>query len=259
MFGFYQLPEAEIILFALVLIRISAFIVSCAVIGSPQVPGNIKILLSLVVSILMFPLVQKSAFDPTFVIENFISLTVREILIGLTLGFLTRLFFFAVSMTGDFIAVTIGLSSSQLFNPMSGTQGSSLEQFFTLLATLVFFAVNGHHILISGLNESFALLPVSELALNLGAMGEMSQLGQSLLLITLRMTAPIVVSILAVNIAMGILGRAVPQMNVLVTSIPVTIGVGFAVLFICLPLINVEMESIINFTAEQMMAVMRAL
>jgi flagellar biosynthetic protein FliR len=259
MFSLYKLPEAEIILFALVLFRLTAFIISCAVIGSPQVPTNMKVLLSIVLAVMLYPLVQKSSFEPQFVIDNFISLTAREILVGLSLGFLTRLFFFAVSMTGDLIAVSIGLSSSQLYNPMTGSTGTSLEQFFTLLATLVFLTINGHHLLISAIAESFQMIPLSNMGFNVGALGEAVQYGQDLMVITLKMVAPIMISILAVNLAMGILGRAVPQMNILVTSMPITIGVGLIVLFICLPLLVMEMNFVIDITATKMMAVMKAL
>lgn len=259
MFSLYKLPEAEIILYALVLMRITAFLISSAVLGSPLIPANIKVLLSLALSIVMFPLVRAGSFDPVFVIENFILLTGREIIIGLTLGFLTRLFFFAVQMTGDYLALTIGLSSAQLYNPMSGTQGSAFEQFFSLLATLVFFAINGHHLLISALNESFQMIPLAEMSLKMGPFGQMAEFGQSLMLITLKMSAPVVMAILAVNLSMGILGRAVPQMNVLVTSMPITIGVGFAIVLLTLPLVVVEMQGVLDITTEHLMAVMKAL
>lgn len=259
MFSLYKLPEAEVILFALILFRLTAFIISCAVIGSPQVPTNMKVLLSIVLAVLLFPLVQKHSFDPSFVNSHFITLAAREMLVGLSLGFLTRLFFFAVSMTGDLIAVSIGLSSSQLFNPMTGSTGTSLEQFFTVIATLVFLTINGHHLLISGIFESFQLIPMTNFNFNVGALGEAVQYGQDLLLITLKMVAPVMISVLAVNLAMGILGRAVPQMNVLVTSMPITIGVGLIILFVCLPLLVTEMNLVIDVTATKMMAVMKGL
>lgn len=255
----YQLSEGQILLFALVLMRMTAFVVSSAVFGSTAVNVQLKILLSLVLSVLLYPVVKVGNINYLVISDQIIMLCAREILVGLTLGFLTRLFFFTVTMTGDLVSISVGLNASQMYNPLLGQNGNTLDQFYSVLGTLVFLAVNGHHLLISALAQSFDMIPVSSLSLNWGVYGEMATFGQTALLIAIKMSAPVIVAIFITNLSMGILGRAVPQMNVLVTSMPVTILLGMAVVFICLPLFVLEMNGVLDITAGKLFTVMKHL
>ena len=253
------MTEAQILLFALILLRMIAFIFSSAVLGSPLVNTPVKILLSLSLSMLLFPVVKVGNVDYSLISNEIIGLAVREMIVGLTLGFLTRLFFFVVSMTGDLVTISVGLSASQLYNPMLGSNGSSVEQFYSALATLVFLAIDGHHMLLAAIAQSYDLVPVSSLSLNMGPYAEMAAYGQTAFVMAIKMCAPVLIAILIVNLAMGILGRAVPQINVLVTSMPVTIMLGMAVVFVCLPLLVMEMGGLADITASKLFEVMKAL
>lgn len=259
MLNWSAMTEAQILLFALVLLRMMAYIVSSAFLGSPLVNTPVKILLSIVLSMLVFPVVKVGSVDYSLISSEIIGLAVRELIVGLTLGFLTRLFFFVVSMVGDLVSMSLGLSAAQLYNPMMGSQGGVIEQFYSAMATLVFLAINGHHMLISAIVQSYDLVPVSSLALNLGPFAEIAVFGQTALVMTIKMCAPVLVAILLVNLAMGILGRAVPQINVLVTSMPVTILLGLTVVFICLPLLIMEMGGLVEITAGKLLDVMKHL
>lgn len=258
MFDINALTEAQILLFALVLLRMSSFVLSSAVFGNPTVFSPVKILLSLVLSMVVFPLVQMKTNNIGLISTDIMGLVAREVIVGLSLGFLTRLFFFVVSMTGDLVSMSIGLSAAQLYNPMMGAQGGVIEQFYTGLATLIFLAINGHHMLISGIMQSYELVHVVG-SLNVAPFAEMTLFIQTAVEMAIKMSAPILVSILIVNLAMGILGRAVPQINVLVTSMPVTIMIGFIVMFLSMPLLIREMEGVADVTAQKLVQVMKAL
>ncbi|WII73128.1 flagellar biosynthetic protein FliR [Bdellovibrio sp. 22V] len=259
MLNWSAMTEAQILLFALVLLRMIAFVVSSAVFGSPLVNTPIKVLLSIVLSVVLFPLVKVGNVDYSLISNEIISLAVRELVVGLSLGFLTRLFFFVVTMTGDLVSMSVGLSASQMYNPMLGSHGNTIDQFYSTIGTLVFLAINGHHMLISGIAQSYELVPVSSLALNVGPFAEMAVFGQTVMMMAIKMCAPVLVAVLLVNLAMGILGRAVPQINVLVTSMPVTILLGMTVVFICLPLMVIEMNGLVEITASKLIAVMKHL
>ncbi len=259
MFNWSAMTEAQILVFALILLRMIAFVVSSAVFGSPNVSVQVKVLLSILLTALVFPSVRPENLNYDLISNEIISLAIRELFVGLTLGFLTRLFFFIVTMTGDLVSVSIGLGASQLYNPMLGTSGNALDQFYSTLGTLVFLAINGHHMLLSSMVQSFDLVPVGQMGLNVGPFAEMAVYGQDVMIMAIKMCAPVLVTILLVNIAMGILGRAVPQINVLVTSMPVTIMLGMAVVFICLPLLLFEMNGLVDLTAAKLFAVMKQL
>jgi len=259
MINWTAMTDAQILLFALIFLRMVAFIVSSAVLGAPSVNVSVKVLLAVILSMLVFPIVRVGHVDYLVISNEIISLAIRELVIGLVLGFLTRIFFFVVTMTGDLVSMSVGLSASQMYNPLMGSNGNTIDQFYSTIGTLVFFAINGHHMLIAGIVESFQIVPVSSLTLNVGPFAEMAVFGQTTMLLTIKMCAPVLVSILVANISMGILGRAVPQINVLVTSMPVTILLGMSVVFICLPLMVMEMHGLVDLTADRLFAVMKGL
>lgn len=259
MLNWTAFTEAQILLFALIFMRMIAFVVASAFFGAGTIPTPVKILLSLIMSVLMYPLVKIGNVDYLVISNEIVSLAAREIIVGLSLGFLTRIFFFVVTMVGDLIAMSVGLSAGQMFNPLLGTSGNAMESFYTSLGTLVFLAINGHHILIRAIVESYTLVPVSSMSLNVGPFAEMAMFGQTAMILTIKMCAPVLVTIILVNLAMGILGRAVPQINVLVTSMPVTIMIGMTVVFICLPLMISEMHGLVEITASNLFKVMKAM
>lgn len=257
MINWTAMTDAQILLFALVFLRMIAFIVSSAVLGAPAINVSVKVLLSVVLSLVVYPVVRIGHVDYLVISNEIIGLAIRELAIGLVLGFLTRIFFFVVTMTGDFVSMSVGLSASQMYNPLMGSNGNSIDQFYSTIGTLIFFSINGHHMLITAICESFQIVPVSSLTFNVGPLGEMAAFGQTTLLLTIKMCAPVLISIFITNLAMGILGRAVPQINVLVTSMPVTIMIGMSVVFICLPLLVMEMHGLVDITADQLFAVMK--
>lgn len=257
--GLHEFPEGQIIAFALIFLRISAFVVSWPIFGSAAVPAPVKVLLALVFSVILFPVISYQNVD-LIKIENYlIMFALREIAIGLILGFLMRMFFFAVSIAGEIISITMGLASAQLYNPAMGSQGNVVEQFQIMIASLFLLGMNGHHVFIAGLAESFQILPIAVSGLNTAAFDGISPMIQEVFVIGLKMSAPILVAIFLTNIAMGILGRAVPQINVLITGMPVTILLSFGILIVTMPLFVTEMDSLVFTMAERFYQLMKVL
>ena len=259
MSGLYQFPEGQIIAFALVFLRLMAFVVAWPVFGSAMVPIPSKVLLALIFAMVVFPTIPFQNVDLIAINNDIIFMAIRELLVGLFLGFLMRMFFFAVSVAGEIISVTMGLASAQLYNPAMGSQSNVVEQFEVLIATLFFLAMNGHHLFLSGISQSFSLVPVADIAIRTGGFLEIAEMGQEILLLGLKISAPVLVSIFVTNVAMGILGKAVPQINVLITSMPVTILLGFGVMIISLPLFVHEMGALVDMMADNFFKAMKVL
>jgi flagellar biosynthetic protein FliR len=237
----YKFSEPQLLLFFLVLVRMTAFIVSWPVFGVETISPPIKILFGLVLTILVFPTLHFSVDQQIVVSQSLLLMAAKEAVIGLLMGALARFFFFAFQIAGELISLSIGLSSAQMFNPALGGQASSIEQFYLAFATLFYLSVNGHHFLISGLVDSFRMVPISAELLKTGELKNISVFVGQVVQIGLQFSAPVLVSILTVNLVLGVVGKTVPQMNVLVTSFPVNILVGFAILILTLPLMLDEM------------------
>jgi flagellar biosynthetic protein FliR len=155
------------------------------------------------------------------------------------------------------ISLSMGLSSAQVMNPALGTQSNVLEQFEVALATLFFLAINGHHVLLTALSESFATLPLSLQGFQTQVFSQFGTVVHDVMVAGVQIAAPVMVSILCVNVIMGIVGRAVPQINVLITSLPVNILAGFMVLIISVPLFMDSMSGVANRMFEHLFAIMR--
>lgn len=250
--------DNHILYFALILLRVISFIFSSAIFSSANINIPVKVLFSIVLSFTVFTVFHGKVQTLQPVVDQIILLSAQEVFRGLCLGLITRFFFFAVSMSGDLISISIGLSSAQIYNPVSGTQSNIFEQFQVLLATLIFFALQGHHMMIGALTQSFEIFPVTVIGFNEKAFGSIVGLGAVLMEIAIKMAAPVMVAILLVNLMMGILGRTVPQLNVLMTGFSFTLLAGFLVLVVTLPLMVTEMNSVADVTGQYLFQFMRA-
>lgn len=239
----YRFNEREILFFALMLIRISACFVVMPIFGSRLVPAPAKVLLCLVMTLLVFPLLKAGFVGTTASLkEDIVVLALREALLGVFLGFLTRAIFWGVEIAGQILGFTMGFSAVQLFNPAFGEAGTMMEQFETILATLLFLAINGHHMLLEAMYRSFDLAPLGILSVNVKAMASVTLLVQEVCVIGVKLAGPMIAVILFLNVALGMVGRAVPQINVFVVSFPVNILVGLFVFMMSIPLLLAVLE-----------------
>ena len=261
MFSFSQLNEVQILIFALILLRMSAFVVSAAIFNTQSISIPLKILISLVFTIVVYKnvatneaLVRMSESQ-----ADLLLLAGREVVIGLMLGFITRLFFFAISMAGELISISMGLGQAQMFNPMLGSMSNSMEQFYSVIATLVFLSLNGHHLMIIGLVESFVSSPVALLSLQYSSFADVVLKIQSFFIIGIKMSAPILISMIIVQLGIALLSRVVPQINVMVTSASITVLIGFFILFVSLPLLAMQMSGLMNFSMGEFFKFIKAI
>ncbi|MFK8137640.1 MAG: flagellar biosynthetic protein FliR [Bdellovibrionales bacterium] len=255
----FQFNETELLAFVLVLLRVSTFLGMWPILGGGNIPRTAKILFSIVVTLVIFPLVGWQNLQ-TEIGSNLIAfLAFREIFVGLVLVFMMRLIFYTVDICGDIVAVTMGLSSAQIYNPASGSQNAVVSQVQGLMAAAFFLAINGHHFFIGGLVESFQLVPLSEAGLNTISGQTLGELAQTIVGIGLKLSAPILVSLFVLNIGMAIIGRAVPQINILITSFPVNILAGFLILLITIPAFLFGFQNGIDIVLEQMFQVLKSL
>ena len=153
----------------------------------------------------------------------------------------------------------MGLGQAQLYNPMSGSMGNAMEQFYIVIATLVFLAFNGHHIMIQGLVESFQSAPLAQMSFAVGTLGEIVYRTQEYFVIGIKISAPILISMTIVQFGVALLSRAVPQINVLVTTASLTIVLGFVVMFISLPLLIMQMGGMISLSMEDFFSFLKAI
>ncbi|CAN5470853.1 flagellar biosynthetic protein FliR [soil metagenome] len=258
----FHINEVEILVFGLALLRVSTFFMTWPVFSQFSVPQHVKILFSVAVTFCIFAVIPRNGLVGQTYDTGLFWLATKEVLIGLLLGFVSRLLFYAVECGGHLMAVSMGLASATVFSPATGQSTPVLEKFYVVLLTLLFLGLNAHHTFISAMVESFTIIPISPTGIDLAAFSSQRGGGEMIQAVTvsgLKMAAPIMCVIFFLNVAMGIIGRAVPQINVLVTSLPVNIMAGLMVMIVTLPALVVILDrDMVSFT-DIMFRLMRSL
>lgn len=212
----------EIQKFMLVFFRVAAVIFMVPIFSSRMVSVIFKGGLSLMIAYLLFDIVPMNftAQQDPFIL--FI-LCVKEIFVGATIGFVVRLIFNSASMSAEIISLQSGLSFARFMDPATQAQVSVIEQIKNLIAVLVFFVIDAHHMLIQGIAYSLNALPIGSASLNASLAGYLIKATASLFAAAFRIGAPIIVTLFLVELSFGIMSRMIPQANVFVDALPAKI------------------------------------
>lgn len=253
------MSEALLLMYSLVFLRIIAFVVAMPIIGTAQIAIQIKLFLAITITLVVAPLLPRDNIESILLDDRLWSLSLYQVAIGLLLGFIGRFFLFSLAVAGDWIGISSGSSSAQIFNPAQGTTGSVFDQFFVIIASLLFFALNAHHVLIQTLVTSFT--KVHPLQISFGEIGTHQMINHFIetIVFGIKLALPVAIPILVANVVMGVMARIVPQLNVFVTSLQVTFIITIAVLLISLPLLFDEYQNLISNTLNRVNQMVEAL
>lgn len=245
--GLFTLPPQSLVVFMLVLVRASAIFLIAPVLGNANVPARLKVGLSLMLALIFAPFLmnQPLAFD--YQTPYGIGVAVlQEIAIGVLIGFLAQLLFSAMQFAGQAVGLQMGFSLSNVFDPGSQAQVSVLAQLYLFLGVSVFLTLDGHHWLLIALQKSFVSVPLGSFNLDVRVINLLISASNELFWIALTLMAPVLGVLVLAELAMGIVARIMPQMNIFVASFPVKIGLGIVTLIFAFPLITMYMGQAIE-------------
>lgn len=222
----FNLNYEEFEIFLFVFVRVGAIILFAPVLGSGSVPVTLKIGLILFVSIVLFPLVSPL---PMHLPKGMLDLAVRmlsELTIGLTIAFTARLVFIAVQVAGTIVDFQMGFGVVNVLDPQTNSQVSITAQFQNILAVLIFLAVDAHHFFFQAVAESFSIINLGQFSFSGFTMGYILSLFSATFVTAIKIAAPAMVVLFFISVALGLIARAVPQMNVFIVAFPLQIGMG---------------------------------
>jgi len=221
--------------FVMVFVRISGLFSTMPVFGSNSVPVQARIGLVAVTSFIVFSVAALPPVDLTISIWKLALMLAGELAVGLTIGFATQLVFTAVQLSGQIVGFQMGFAIVNVMDPTTNSQVSITAQFQSLVALLIFLAINGHHWLISAAAASFDIIPLLGFAPGRGIVEMMVLLTQNVFLMAVKIGAPIMATLFLLNVALGLVARTVPQMNVFIVGFPLQIAVGLFMVGATLP------------------------
>ncbi len=225
--------------FLLIMIRLNSMMIVAPFFSSGVVPFKIKAITSFLITIVIFPVIARQGYSIPGDMGAYLLLIMKEISIGLFIGFLVSLIFTAFQLAGEYYSVLVGFGISEVFDPLAQVSIPLIGQLKNLIGLLVFLTINGHHFLIKAIYRSYELAPM--ISFGKGASSSLLKyivytMG-GMFVVALKIALPVLATILLIEVSMGILAKAAPQMNILMLGFPVKIAVAFGVLVLTTPLI----------------------
>lgn len=232
--------------FLLVVCRVGTILMISPLFGSRSVPNTVKVAFALLLSLVMLPMVTPGVRAMPETMPDFLFLVAREILIGAMIGFTIVIIFTALQAAGHLVGLQMGFSLANVVNPLTAEHASLIDQFYSLLAALIFFTVNGHHALVAGMVDSFSAMPIGQAGVTLPAtlppIEALAGLGREIYAMAVRMALPVMAALLLADVALAMIGRSVPQFNVFVVGMPAKIAVGFIIVGVTVPVVAMLMS-----------------
>ncbi len=231
--------------FLVVLIRTGVILAALPLLGGRSVPRRIKLGLAAFIALILTPLVSFTLPDNWLEPSHLVMALGSELLVGLVLGLALRLLMAAVELAGSVMGFQVGFALANVLDPVTQVQTPVFGQLLTVLATLLYFQVDGHHLVLLALGSSFQIIPPFGAQLSPPLLPDAAGLFQRTYDIGLKIAFPVMAVTFLIHITMGIMGRLVPQMNIMLTSFPITIAMGLFVLGLGLPFIALVFQGAI--------------
>ncbi|QHF04196.1 flagellar type III secretion system protein FliR [Pseudomonas asturiensis] len=215
--------------FMLPLFRIVALLMTMPIIGTTLVPRRVRLYFAVAVTVVVAPVLP--AMPPVQALDLSALLLIGEqIIIGAGLGLSLQLFFHAFVVAGQIISMQMGMGFASMVDPTNGVSSATIGQFFTMLVTLLFLAMNGHLVVLEILVESFTTMPVGS-GLLVNNFWELANGLGWVLSSGLRLVLPAITALLVISIAFGVMTRAAPQLNIFSIGFPLTLVLGMVILW----------------------------
>lgn len=232
------------------LVRILALISAAPLFSHRAIPVRAKVAFGFAVALVIGPTIQAPPVEGMLDAAFFATL-VRNLLVGLSLGFAIRVLFTGIELAGQVIGLQVGLSFGGFFNPEAADTDNPVGNFVSLLVLLLFLAIDGHLMVLYGLRQSFDVFPVTGETAHALAFDVLASLGGQIFAIALSISLPILAVMLMINIVLGVMARVSPQLNLFAVGFPITLCVGMIVLFLFIP----HLEAPIRAALERSLAV----
>lgn len=244
--------DAWIVAFVFPLARILGFIATAPLWGTAGIPRRTRLILAISIAVAItptlppMPSVQPASLSGLWILA-------QQMLIGIGMGFAAKIVFTAFDLAGEFIGTQMGLGFATFYDPLNSSQTPVIAEFINLIALLLFLSMNGHLLYLATLAQSFSAIPVSATPLGAASWLNLAELGSKIFSAGLLLSLPIVVALMITNVALAVLTRAAPQLNLFALGFPLTLMGGFVALAISLNYLASPLQGIFEFGMSAML------
>lgn len=226
-------------------LRIGGLLMVAPPFGARTLPRRIRILAAVLITLMMMPLVPEAPRVDPFSPEAAL-IAANQILIGIGMGFILQLVFAVFVNAGEVIAMTMGLGFASAIDPQNGVSVPVVSQFYTIVVTLLFLALDGHLMLVEMLADSFQLMPVTSETMGREAFWLVAGWAGTMFEGAMWVALPALTALLLTNLGLGVITRAAPQLNIFSIGFPLTLVVGFVMMLLAAPVLKPQFESLLE-------------
>ncbi|MGF7057152.1 flagellar biosynthetic protein FliR [Brassicibacter mesophilus] len=236
-------------IFLLVLVRVTGLFIATPIFSRNNVPNTLKVCFAVLLSFVLFNTIELNYISNN--ILDFTTIVIKELAIGLIIGFISYLFFTSLYFAGQVVDMQIGFGMVNVLDPQSNIQVPIMGTFYHLIAILVFLTIDGHHFLIDALVSSYKYIPIGHFAFTENIIKQLAVILGQTLIIGFKISSPVLATIFLADVLLGILARTMPQMNVFIVGMPLKISVGIVTIVVSLPLFFIALQHIFNNMYEE--------
>lgn len=226
-------------------VRIGAMISIVPMFGMKSFPTRGKIIFALFITIAAAPSLSLPPPVDPFTLQG-VFFIVQQILVGLAMGLIFLVVFQAFVVAGHLIAMGMGLAFAQMADPASGVTAPIVSQYFTILVSLLFLALNGHLVVIQVVIDSFEYMPIGVSFLNNASLRLVFEFGSYMFTAGVLIALPAITALLLINVSFGVVTRAAPALNIFAVGFPVTLLVGLLMLSLTTPVLLPHLQELIG-------------
>jgi flagellar biosynthetic protein FliR len=248
----------QFVLFMLLFLRAASMIVLAPVLGHAAVPVQTKVGLGVFMALVLYPVMMGRGIHVDLALGSLAVLAMQEAVTGLAIGFASGLIFAGAQAAGELIGFDLGLSLATAFDPETGTN-NVIGNFLYLAMVLVFLLLNGPQFILQALVLSYDAVPLGGLVLTAATVDQFLHMTGLIFIVGMKCAAPIVVASFLLNLALAVLARVAPQVNVFIISFPIKIAVGVMVLMAAAPILVYAFKQLLLHFEEELVLLVRTL
>jgi flagellar biosynthesis protein FliR len=215
--------------FVLVTFRVTGMMIFAPLFGSSRIPRRVKTLFAVILAGGLAPMVTLPADLPDTVWHLALGIG-GEILFGVAMGMVLSFTFIAAQWAGEMMGQQMGFNLSEVFDPQFGAQGSIVGELYFMLTLVIFLVLNGHHAVLLGIKDSFVHLPPLSVGVDANVLNLITGLLAGGTNLAIQLAAPMLLTMLVVDLGLGLIGKTMPQLNVMTAGMSLRSGVGMAVI-----------------------------
>ena len=220
------IEPSEVGIFLAILLRMSIVLFMTPVFSGSQVPMNVKALIALALANILYLPLHGTVPPLPFELAAMVKIVIGEVVFGIIVALSFLIIFAAFQFAGELMSFQMGFGMAQVVDPQSGTQTTVFSGLFQLIAVLIFLSLNGHHLVLKALVQSFATIPVGGFTVTSNTLSKLVLLSGQLFVIGIKMAAPVMAILLLTHVGLGLMSKFAPEINILIVSFPLTILLG---------------------------------